>query len=438
MVDTVFLDKYEVVRPLGEGSMGRVYLAKERGTDQLVVVKVMTEEAAATPLFREFFEREAQLLTGFRHPNVVALIEASADPAGPCLVMEYVDGTTLTELISEFGRFTPGQVGKFLGPLCSALHAAHSAGIIHRDLKPDNLMVVNPGTETQDLKVMDFGLATLAGAVYISLEKLKGDPTAFAAGTPEYMPPEHIRGDDADHRADIYSIGVILFEMLTGKLPFERHSVQALFDAHTDDPVPSFAKVGADNVPPAIEAVVKSCLAKYPAERPQSAWELANLYGKAIGARLMEPPPRETMEAGPAFIPHPTLPTDSNAIIHEMHAYMPERMAVAKLRGFVQDVGGELVDSVPGAIRMRLGGSECRYQPPGRGTLAWLGLGSRKRRQIDVEMRMQKTDPGHSSQLHITILLRPASGGSLPEDPRWHDCCDRIYTDLRGYLMADK
>src|SRR5262245_28670612 len=116
MVSTVFLGKYEVVRPLGEGSMGRVYLARERGGDRSVAVKVMNEEAAAQPQFREFFEREAKLLTHFHHPNVVDLIDASPDPAQPCIVMEYVHGTTLTELLGKVGRFTPEQAGKLLGP----------------------------------------------------------------------------------------------------------------------------------------------------------------------------------------------------------------------------------------------------------------------------------------------------------------------------------
>jgi serine/threonine protein kinase len=434
MVSTVFLGKYEVVRPLGEGSMGRVYLARERGADRSVVVKVMNEESAAQPQFREFFEREATLLRHFRHPNVVALIDASADPDESCIVMEYVHGTSVTDLLRKRGRFKPDQVGKLLGPLCSVLQAAHSAGIVHRDLKPDNLMVVAPETDQQVLKVMDFGLATLSSGVHISLDKLQGDATAFAAGTPEYMPPEHIRGDEADHRADIYSVGVMLFEMLTGRVPFERATVEEIFAAHLDEEPPTCEEVGAGDVPPGVETVVRSCLSKYPAERPQSAWELANLYGKAIGMKLMEPPGK----AAPSGILPAATPgdvsQDVNAVVHEIDAYMPERLAVAKLRGFVQDVGGELVDSVPGVIRIRLGGSGCRYKPPASGALAWLGLG---RRQISLELRMAKTDPGHSAQLHITILLRPASGDSLPEDPRWHDCCARIYTDLRGYLMAE-
>jgi serine/threonine-protein kinase len=179
--------------------------------------------------------------------------------------------------------------------------------------------------------------------------------------------------------------------------------------------------------------VVESCLAKFPTERPQSAWELANLYGRAIGTRLMEPPGPVSVTALRASAKPPE---DTNAVVHELDAYMPERLAVAKLRGFVQDVGGELIDSIPGVIRMRLGGSGCRYQPPVQGAWAWLA--GKRRRQIGVELRMEKTDPGHPAQLHLTILLRPANGDILPEDPRWHDCCDQIYTDLRGYLMADR
>jgi hypothetical protein len=250
------------------------------------------------------------------------------------------------------------------------------------------------------------------------------------------MPPEHIRGDEADHRADIYSVGVMIFELLTGRLPFDRPSVEELFEAHLNEEPPTCKECGASDVPRALELVVHSCLSKYPAERPQSAWELASMFGKAIGMRLMEAPGQAA--PGPELAAAaPTQPQEPDAVVHEFDAYMPERLAVAKLRGFVDDVGGQLVASDPGVIRISLGGSGCRYRLPASGALSWFGLGS-KRRQISLELRMAKIDPGHSAQLHITILLRPEMGGSLPEDPRYHDCFAQIYTDLRGYLMAER
>src|SRR5271166_5083388 len=141
MVGRIFLGRYEAVRLLGEGGMGRVYLARQIDLGRQVVVKVMHDHIAADPKFRERFQREMLLMARFQHPYVVALYDASLnDPQGPCIVMEYIRGVTLDELMHRNGRLTPGRAGRLLAQLCEALNAAHSEGIIHRDLKPANLM----------------------------------------------------------------------------------------------------------------------------------------------------------------------------------------------------------------------------------------------------------------------------------------------------------
>jgi serine/threonine-protein kinase len=158
----------------------------------------------------------------FRHPYAVRLLDASLDdPKGPCIIMEYIPGLTLETLLERQGRLGLGRVGKLLGQLCQVLQAAHKVGIIHQDLKPANIMVVEPNTPAEKIKVMDFGLAKLDAKPHIPLEKLT-DPNFFSAcGTPDYIPPEAVRGDEVDHRGDIYSVGVMLYEMLTGKRPFD-------------------------------------------------------------------------------------------------------------------------------------------------------------------------------------------------------------------------
>src|SRR6266404_3186901 len=162
MVGRVFLGRYETIRLLGEGGMGRVYLAKQTDLGRQVVVKVMHEHVANDPKFRERFQREMLLMARFQHPYVVALYDASlSDPLGPCIVMEYVRGISLDTLIHRNSRLSPARVGKILGQLCEALYAAHSEGIIHRDLKPANLMVVDPDSPYEKIKVMDFGMAKL-------------------------------------------------------------------------------------------------------------------------------------------------------------------------------------------------------------------------------------------------------------------------------------
>src|SRR6516225_11188462 len=158
MVGRVFLGRYEAVRLLGEGGMGKVYLARQIDLQRQVVVKVMHEDLAADPKFSERFQREMLLMARFQHPYAVTLYDASVkDDKGPCIIMEYIRGITLDSLLQRNGRLSPQRVGRLLGQLCEVLQAAHSEGIVHRDLKPANLMIVDPDTPYELVKVMDFG-----------------------------------------------------------------------------------------------------------------------------------------------------------------------------------------------------------------------------------------------------------------------------------------
>src|SRR5215470_9496947 len=248
MVGRIFLGRYEAVRLLGEGGMGRVYLARQIDLGRQVVVKVMHDHIAADPKFRERFQRETLLMARFQHPYAVTLYDASLnDPQGPCIVMEYVRGVTLDALLERNGRLTPQRVGRILGQLCEVLQAAHTEGIIHRDLKPANLMVVDPDTPYEMLKVMDFGLAKLLGPQ----AKVTVTNHEFAVGTPGYMCPEQARGEEMDHRGDLYAVGVVLFELLTGQLPFAGRSTMDILLAHATEEPPSFRDLGvAGLVPP--------------------------------------------------------------------------------------------------------------------------------------------------------------------------------------------
>src|SRR5207248_1383109 len=278
MVGRIFLGRYETIRVLGEGGMGRVYLDRQLDLGRQVVVKVMHDQVAADPHFRERFQRETLLMARFQHPYAVTLYDASLnDPEGPCIVMEYVRGVTLDTLLQRNTRLTPVRVGRLLGQLCEVLQAAHTEGVIHRDLKPANLMVVDPDTPYEHIKVMDFGLAKLLGPFEDHGANITG--TEFAIGTPGYMCPEQAKGEEMDHRGDLYSVGVILFELLTGRLPFAGTSTMDVLIAHATEPPPTFTKAGAaDWVPPAIEAVVQACLAKLPAQRPGTARDLAERF----------------------------------------------------------------------------------------------------------------------------------------------------------------
>src|SRR5947208_2689408 len=212
MIGRIFLGRYEAVRLLGEGGMGKVYLARQLDLGRQVVIKVMHDHVATEPKFRERFQRETLLMARFAHPYAVTLYDASLTD-GPCIVMEYIRGVNLETLLQKNVRFTAARVGRLVGQLCEVLQAAHDQGLIHRDLKPANLMVVDPDSPREKIKVMDFGLAKLIdnanGMGMMHRQSQTG--LDFAVGTPGYISPEQVRGESADYRSDLYSVGVILF-----------------------------------------------------------------------------------------------------------------------------------------------------------------------------------------------------------------------------------
>jgi serine/threonine-protein kinase len=447
MTGRVFMGRYQTVRLLGEGGMGRVYLARQLDDGREVVVKVLHDDLAAQPKFREGFLQEMQFLARFRHPHVVALHDASEDPAGLCLVMEYIPGMTLDQLRRCHRRLDADHAGRLLKQLALALHAAQALCIVHRDLKPANIMVVDPDTPDERLKVMDFGLAKLNSALYIPKERLN-NPRGFysACGTPDYISPEQVRGDEVDHRADLYSAGVILFELLTGHLPYFRPKVEQTLLAHTEARLPTFAEMGTRDVAPEVEEVVRACLAKYPNERPQTARELVERYGKALGEELARPEdwelPTGLLKSGV----RPALPADlgrgaePETVVHQLEAWMPECIAVIKLHGFVHDVGGEVAESVPGMIRVRLGQPEPPPTP--RPGLLSRFVPTRKPPEpppetgIDMELHMERPDPANQGRLHITVLMRPGTNRQQPLEPGWWGRCNEIHRELRAYLIG--
>jgi serine/threonine-protein kinase len=439
MVGRVFLGRYQVISLLGEGGMGKVYLARQLDLDRQVVVKVMHDHIAADPKFCERFQRETLLTARFQHSYAVTLYDAALnDPQGPCIVMEYIRGTPLDQLLEKNGgRLSPARAGRLLGQLCEVLQAAHQQGIVHRDLKPANLMVVDPDTPYEKIKVMDFGLAKLLDPP--SYKQVSVTGMDFAVGTPAYICPEQVRGEAMDHRGDIYSVGVLIYEMLTGRTPFTGSSSMDILLAHATETPPSFADVGAAGVvPPAVEKVVQTCLAKDPAQRPASARDLAELYDRALAgdeiakpAKKVEPPTTEVM---PSPLPNLLLQEDDpNSVTFQLEAWMPETIAAHKLRGFVYDAKGEVVESVPGRIRVRLGGAGSKYQFKPR-RRSWLILG-RRTGKIEMDLHMVQAAPNRASQLFMTVQMRSVDGVPASDDSL-RDFCSHIFVNLRGYLMA--
>jgi serine/threonine-protein kinase len=436
-MERTFLNRYQAIRLLGEGGMGQVFLARQLDLGRQVVVKVMHDNIAADPKFRDRFERETLTMATFTHPYAVTLYDASLDdPQGPCIVMEYIDGITLDQMVANNkGRLSPGRVGRILGQLCEVLQAAHNKGVIHRDLKPANLMIVEPDTPYEKVKVMDFGLAKLVEG---PLRTANSSTPDFAVGTPAYICPEQVRGEPMDHRGDLYSVGIMLYELLTGKLPFNGSVPLDILMAHSSEKPPSFAQVGAAGVvSAAVEAMVMSCLEKDPAKRPSSARDLAELYDKALATKdrtsREQPAPAIAPPTGPGPLDYDQKIVDPHAVVYHMEAWMPEAVAEYKLRGFVQDAGGKVEASVPGLIRVRLGAPGTPYEIR-KGLLASLGL-RRKAGLIEMYLRLEPADPKRQTLLKITVLMLHIGGPPTdPEEFRYR--CSTIYGDLRGYLMG--
>jgi serine/threonine-protein kinase len=479
MIGQLILGRYKVTRLLDEGGMSRVYLARQTDPARDVVVKVLKDDLINQAKTCEHFRREIHILSHFKHPHAVGYVDSSTrELRGPILVMEYLRGVDLNILLQRDGRFTPERAGRLLVQLCDVLQAAHDAGIVHRDIKPGNLMILYPNTPQETVKLMDFGLAKMTSLLYISPDDLLDFNLPAASGTPEYIAPEMVRGNDMDARGDIYSVGVLLFEMLLGRRPFVSSRAEDLMRAHRDLPPPLFCAVGPpDLVPEAIERVVQSCLAKHPDQRPINAWELALAYERALGKRLtfgrahtpalsqITPPAGQTRAiptmkpsspsplrhngakpmmrpsgAAPvvrAPAPEPALPpADRNALRQKFEANMPEAMAMVKLKGFIFDLGGEVIESTPGMIRVRI--EEAESKPSG-GLFGWIGGGSkrpaaiRKASATDLELHMERPDPSQPGRLTITLILR-ASGGLMTPELRTR--CQQIGRDLQAYLMG--
>jgi serine/threonine-protein kinase len=450
MGSILFLSRYQSIRLLGEGGMARVYLTRRLDGGGLAAVKVLHPQHAAVPHYREAFRREIEFMRRLRHPGAVELYETSmTDPQGPCFAMEYIDGVTLDDLRQRHGRLDPGRVGRILGQLCAVLHAAHSQGIVHRDLKPGNIIVVGADTPGERIKVLDFGLAGLSpislDGPYIPPEKLTARNANAGFGTKEYACPEQLRGERVDHRGDLYSVGVVLYELLSGHLPFDGSAINEIMSGSYRSPPPLARGAGEQRITRTVEAVVQACLAMDPAHRPQSARELAELYGTAVGQKLWkesEPlppvlPVTGNLSAVREGADHP------NASIYQLEAWMPEQVAAVKLRGFLKDLGGEVMESVPGLIRVRLKRWHRVPAPaPAPGLWAWLGLAKTgptpEFDPVDMDVSMHKATGQERGRLLITVRLRPAADHRLVADNNWRSWCDQIQRDLSAYLMAKK
>jgi serine/threonine-protein kinase len=276
--------RYELDAIVGRGGMGEVFRARDVRLERVVGVKTLRHDLARDETFQARFRREALSTASLNHPSIVAVYDTGEDMVDgiplPYIVMEFVQGRTVRDLLRDGRRLPPERAAAITDGVLVALDYSHRNGIVHRDIKPGNVMV----TGITDVKVMDFGLASAVHGAYPALTR-----SSQIMGTAQYLSPEQARGEQVDARSDLYSTGCVLYEMLTGRLPFTGDSPMAIAYKHVmEDPVPPSR--AEREVPPWADAIVLKAMQKDPARRYQSATEMrADIQRVLAGAKVAAP-----------------------------------------------------------------------------------------------------------------------------------------------------
>jgi serine/threonine protein kinase len=257
------LDQFTIVEVIGRGASSDVYLARDED-DRQVVLKLPHEALLGDVGAFDRFRREMEIVRRLDHKGIQHSYDMGKDRTRPYLVLEYIDGVTLREVLHAERHLPIPRAVDIAEQLAAAMASAHAEGIFHRDLKPENVLVTADGR----VVVTDFGIALMTGARRLTWRWLTS-----TMGTPDYMAPEQIEGRRGDARTDIYALGVMLFEMLAGRVPWEGDNPLAVMSQHVNAPVPSLREIDS-SIPPPLEAIVRKCLRKDPAERYRDASEL--------------------------------------------------------------------------------------------------------------------------------------------------------------------
>jgi tRNA A-37 threonylcarbamoyl transferase component Bud32 len=277
---------FRVLKLIGTGAMGHVFQAEQLSLGKMVALKLLRRELQADEKLTKRFELEAKNASSLDHPNSIQIIDFGRDEDLLYIAMELLPGVDLGQLILREGPLPFSRLGRIMDQVLGALDEAHAHGIVHRDLKPGNIMLVSRRDDPDFVKVCDFGIAKAQASPEGAGLTLKG----LVCGTPEYMSPEQARGEDVDGRSDLYSVGVILYQLVTGELPFSASSPVGILSKHLAEPPmpPSLRKPGLA-IPPALESVILHALAKDPIDRPRSAEHLRRALRTAVTGLIDNP-----------------------------------------------------------------------------------------------------------------------------------------------------
>jgi serine/threonine-protein kinase len=283
LIGSIIEARYEVIELLGEGGMGQVYEVRHVALDRHFAMKILRQDLARDDELAGRFIQEARATASVRHPNVVEITDFGKLPTGaPYFVMELLVGQTLGHVIKAGGPIPARRAVRIVKQIAGALAAAHAAGIVHRDLKPDNVFLVGGvtgGSASDDVRVVDFGAAKIIGSSRVTRQ-------GIVFGTPHYMSPEQASGQPVDHRADVYALGVIMYEMFTGRVPFEADTYMGVLTQHMFvQPLRPSQVSAAANELGALEEITMVCLAKKPEERYGSMEELSAAVDEVVQSR---------------------------------------------------------------------------------------------------------------------------------------------------------
>ncbi len=298
MIGTMLDGRYRILRKLGEGAMGEVYLAEHVNLGRKEALKILQPALAAEPQFVERFRREARATNRVQHPNVVSVHDFGQLPDGRFLLaMEYIEGESLGALVDRIGRLPVPRALHILAQLADAVDHAHAHGVVHRDLKPENMMLVEHRGQADIVKVLDFGIAKIVAPDHKSVG-LTRQGQVF--GTPAYMAPEQFASLAPDPRSDLYAFGVIAFELVTGETPFSGRMMELMRAHLTDIPDAPSERRPEARIPEELDALVRRCLEKEPAKRFQTGKEVRHALERVPGFETRGSGVRRRRRAGTA------------------------------------------------------------------------------------------------------------------------------------------
>lgn len=370
MVEPNSIGRYNIIKELGRGGMATVFLARDPGVDRVVAIKVLPEQLAREAQLRVRFRREARIIAALEHAYIVPIYEYGEDAGqGPYLVMRYFPGGTLADQMKQ-KPMPLANVVRVTVRLATALDYAHRRGVIHRDLKPKNVLL----DDEDEVVLSDFGVAKLLQ------ETTELTASGAIVGTPPYMSPEQLRGAELNAQSDIYSLGIMVYEMFTGQLPYRSDSIYGLISQHNDAPVPELDTTQR-NLPAACNAIVKRALAKKPDERYPTAGEFA----RALNGLLTQPLVMPVSITGPQQAVSTSVPTSPAADVPTAEVdYVPTPTPAPAAGADQPTAARSPVPSPMVTAKIQLRRPNWMWVAGGAGTLAALLLGASLMRNLVV------------------------------------------------------